>query len=127
MKKKIIKTLNAPAAIGPYSQAVEANEFVFISGQIPLDPVTGNMAQGDVKKQTRQVLENARAILLAAGCDLSTVVKVTIYLKSMDDFASVNETYAEYFPVEPPARSTIQAAKLPKDASIEMDFIALKG
>ncbi|HTG00577.1 MAG TPA: RidA family protein [Nitrospirota bacterium] len=127
MKKKIIKTLNAPAAIGPYSQAVEANEFVFISGQIPLDPVTGNMAQGDVKKQTRQVLENARAILLAAGCDLSTVVKVTIYLKSMDDFASVNETYAEYFPVEPPARSTIQAAKLPKDASIEMDFIAWKG
>ena len=125
--RKIIKTSNAPEAIGPYSQAVEAGGMVFVSGQIPIDPKTGNPVQGDIKEQVKLVLENARAILAAAGCTLSNIVKSTIYLKNMADFAAVNEVYGAYFPSDPPARATVEASRLPKDAAVEMDFIAWKG
>ncbi len=124
--KKIIKTPDAPPAIGPYSQAVEAGGFVFVSGQIPLDPATGAIVPGDVKQQTKRVMENAKAVLAAADCDLSRVVKATIYLKDMNDFASVNEVYGGYFPSDPPARATIEASRLPKDVIVEMDFVAVK-
>lgn len=124
--KKIIKTSEAPQAIGPYSQAVEAGGFVFVSGQIPLDPVSGTLVQGDIKDQTRRIMENAGRILGAAGCALSDVVKTTIYLKDMNDFAAVNEVYGSYFTSDPPARATVEVARLPKDAAVEMDFIAEK-
>jgi len=127
LEKKIIKTDDAPQAIGPYSQAVEAGGFVFVSGQIPIDPKSGNVVQVDIKAQTRQVMENAKAILSAAGCGMSKVVKATIYLKNMSDFASVNEIYGGYFPAEPPARATIEVSRLPKEVAIEMDFTAWKG
>lgn len=127
MGRKIIKTSDAPQAIGPYSQAVEAGGFVFVSGQIPLDPKTGTVIQGDVKIQTKRVLDNAKAILAAAGCTFGRLVKTTIYLKSMDDFAAVNETYGEYFPADPPARATVEVSRLPKEVRVEMDFIAWKG
>ncbi len=126
MGRKIIKTTDAPQAIGPYSQAVEAGGFVFVSGQIPIDPKTGNVVQADIKGQTKQVMDNARAILVAAGCNMARVVKVTIYIKNMNDFASVNEVYGGYFPVDPPARATVEVSRLPKDVLIEMDFIAYK-
>lgn len=125
--KKIIKTSDAPHAIGPYSQAVEAGGFVFVSGQIPLDPKSGNLVQGDVKEQARRVMENAKAILTAAGCGMVDVVKSTIYLKNMSDFAAVNEVYGGYFPSDPPARATVEVSRLPKDVSVEMDFVAWKG
>ncbi len=126
MSRKIIKTADAPQAIGPYSQAVDAGGFVFVSGQIPIDPKTGNVVQADIKGQTRQIMDNARAILVSAGCNMARVVKVTIYVKNMNDFASVNEVYSGYFPVDPPARATVEVSRLPKDVSIEMDFIAYK-
>ncbi len=122
--KIVIKTDNAPKAIGPYSQAVEANGFVFVSGQIPLDPKTGDVVAGDIREQTRRVMENAKAILAAAGCSLSDVVKSTIYLKNIGDFAGVNEIYGGYFPADPPARATVEVSRLPKDVAIEIDFIA---
>ncbi len=127
MPKKIIKTTDAPQAIGPYSQAVEAGGLVFVSGQIPIDPKTGNVVQSDIKAQTKLIMDNAKAILFAAGCTLSSVVKTTIYLKSMNDFAAVNEVYGGYFPSDPPARSTVEVSRLPKDVAIEMDFTAWKG
>ena len=127
MEKKIIKTGDAPQAIGPYSQAIEAGGFVFISGQIPLDPKTGNQVQGDIKDQTRQVMENAKAILSAAGCGMSQVVKATIYLKNMSDFSAVNEIYGGYFITDPPARAAVEVSRLPKDEAIEMDFVAWRG
>ncbi len=127
MTRKIIKTPDAPQAIGPYSQAVEAGGFVFVSGQIPIDHKTGNMVQGEIKAQTKLVLENARTILSAAGCPLSSVVKTTIYLKNMADFAAVNEVYGSFFTSEPPARATVEVSRLPKDAALEMDFVAWKG
>ena len=127
MYGKIIQADDAPKAIGPYSQAVEAGGFVFVSGQIPLDPKTGAMVQLGIKAQTEQVMENARIILAAAGCSVKDVVKTTIYLKNMADFTSVNEVYGGYFPSNPPARATIEASRLPKDAAVEMDFIAWKG
>jgi 2-iminobutanoate/2-iminopropanoate deaminase len=126
MGKKIIKTADAPQAIGPYSQAVEANGFVFISGQIPIDPKTGSVVQTDIKDQTRLVLDNAKAILIAAGCDMQDVVKAVVYLRNMPDFASVNEVYGGYFPSNPPARATVEVSRLPKDVAVEMDFIAWK-
>jgi len=126
MDRKIIKTANAPQAIGPYSQAVEAGGFVFVSGQIPIDPKTGNVAQADIKAQTKLVLENAKAILAAAECSLASVVRTTIYLKNMADFGAVNEVYGGYFPSEPPARATVEVSRLPKDVALEMDFIAFK-
>jgi 2-iminobutanoate/2-iminopropanoate deaminase len=125
--RKIIKTSEAPQAIGPYSQAVEAGGFVFVSGQIPIDHKTGNVVQADIKAQTRLVLENARAILASSGCNLASVVKTTIYLKNISDFAAANEIYGGYFPSDPPARATVEVARLPKDVGIEMDFIAWKG
>lgn len=126
MTKKIIKTEHAPQAVGPYSQAVEAGSFIFVSGQIPIDPESGNVIQADIKAQTRLIMENARAILSAAGATLASVVKTTIYLKNMADFAAVNEVYGGYFPSEPPARATVEVSRLPKDVAIEMDFIAWK-
>jgi 2-iminobutanoate/2-iminopropanoate deaminase len=125
--KKIISTTDAPPAIGPYSQAIEAGGFVFISGQIPIDPKTGSLVQGDVKIQTKRVIDNAKALLIAAGCSTTMVVKVVVYLKNMEDFGAVNEVYAEYFPADAPARATVEVSRLPKDVSIEMDFIAWKG
>lgn len=127
MAKKIIKTEHAPQAVGPYSQAVEAGSFIFVSGQIPIDPKSGNVIQADIKAQTRLIMENARAILSAAGANLASVVKTTIYLKNMADFAVVNEQYGGYFPSEPPARATVEVSRLPKDVAIEMDFVAFKG
>jgi len=127
MDRKIIKTADAPQAIGPYSQAVEAGDFVFLSGQIPIDPKTGNVIQTDIKMQVKLVMDNAKAILLSAGCSMSKVVKTTIYLKSIADFAIVNEVYGGYFPVEPPARATVEVSRLPKEVAIEIDFIAWKG
>jgi 2-iminobutanoate/2-iminopropanoate deaminase len=126
MERKIIKTADAPQAIGPYSQAVEAGGFVFVSGQIPIDPKTGDLLQGDIQSQTRLVMENAKAILMAAGSSFSGVVKTTIYLKSMSDFGQVNEVYGSYFPSDPPARATVEVSRLPKDVAVEMDFIACK-
>jgi len=127
MSKRIIKTGNAPQAIGPYSQAVEAGGFVFVSGQIPIDPKTGNVAQGDIKSQARLIMENAGAILTASGCTLASVVKTTIYLKDMANFGVVNEVYGGYFTADPPARATVEVSRLPKDVAMEMDFVAWKG
>lgn len=127
MKRKIIKTAEAPQAIGPYSQAVEVGGFLFVSGQIPIDPETGNLVQADIKTQTERVMENAKAILSAAGYEMQNVVKSTIYLKSMSEFAAVNEVYGRYFPSDPPARATVEVSRLPKDVSVEMDFTAWKG
>ncbi len=127
MGRKTVNTDAAPKAIGPYSQAIEAGGFVFVSGQIPIDPKTGDLVQSDIKTQTGQVMENARAILTAAGCGMRDVVKTTIYLKNMAEFAQVNEVYGGYFPMDPPARATVEVSRLPKDVAIEMDFIAMKG
>jgi 2-iminobutanoate/2-iminopropanoate deaminase len=127
VERKIIKTVDAPQAIGPYSQAVEAGGLVFISGQIPIDPKSGIVVQGDIKVQVRRVMDNAAAILSAAGCGMSHVVKVTIYLKDMADFAAVNEVYGGYFPADPPARAAVEVSRLPKEAVVEMDFVAWKG
>jgi len=124
--KKIIKTTEAPQAIGPYSQAVEANGFVFVSGQIPLNPKTGILVTGDIREQARQVMDNGRAILAAAGCAMDRVIKTTIYLKNIGDFASVNEVYGSYFTSDPPARATVEVSRLPKDVAIEIDFVAVK-
>ncbi|HUI51462.1 MAG TPA: RidA family protein [Terriglobales bacterium] len=122
--KNVVLTDRAPKPIGPYSQAVKANGFVFVSGQIALDPKTGEFVGADVKQQTERVLENLKAILDASGAPLNHVVKTTVYLKSMDDFAAMNEVYARYFTLAPPARSTVQAARLPKDALVEIDVVA---
>lgn len=120
-----VKTPAAPEAIGPYAQAVKANGFVFTSGQIPLDPVTGEMSKGDIKEQTRRVLDNLKAVLSAAGSSFDRAVKATVYLQDMGDFVAMNEVYAEYFSSTKPARSTVQAARLPKDAKVEIDLVAV--
>lgn len=127
MNKKIIATSGAPAAIGPYSQAVQAGSgtLLFISGQLPADPETGAFAAGGIGGMTRRCLENIRAILEASGASLSNVVKTTVFLTSMDDFAEMNRVYSEFFPAEPPARSTIAVAALPKGASIEIEAVAV--
>jgi len=121
--KNVVVTDRAPKPIGPYSQAVKANSFVYVSGQIAIDPKTGEFTPGDVKQQTERVLENLKAILEASGAPMNHVVKVTVYLKSMDDFAAMNEVYARYFTAAPPARSTVQVARLPKDALVEIDVV----
>lgn len=121
-----IHTDNAPAAIGPYSQAIEVNGFVFASGQIPLDPKTGTFVEGGIKEQTRQALTNASGILKAAGTNLAHVVKTTVYLDSMDDFAAMNEVYAEFFSHPFPARSAVAVKKLPKGALVEVEVLAAK-
>lgn len=123
---KAIHTDNAPAAIGPYSQAIEVNGFVFASGQIPIDPKTGNFVEGGIKEQTRQAIVNAGNILKAAGTDLSHVVKTTVYLDNMDDFAAMNEVYAQYFSRPFPARSAVAVKKLPKGALVEVEVLSAK-
>ncbi len=124
MQKTVISTNNSPAAIGPYSQAIRFNELVFISGQIPIDPEFGKVIKGNIKEQTKQVLENLKNILQAGGSSLPNVLRTTIFLSDMDDYAMVNETYAQYFESSPPARSTVQVSRLPKDVHIEIDAIA---
>jgi 2-iminobutanoate/2-iminopropanoate deaminase len=123
--KEVVSTGNAPKAIGPYSQAIRANGFIFTAGQIALDPANMQLVQGDVAVQTTRVLENLKAILESAGSSLDRAVKATVYLKDMNDFAAMNEVYARYFPKEPPARSTVEAARLPRDVRVEIDLIAL--
>ncbi len=125
MSRTVIATQKAPAAIGPYSQAIKANGLVFTSGQIPISPASGNIEAKDIEGQAKQVMENLAEVLKAAGTDFSKVVKTTIFLADMNDFAKVNEIYAKAFPKEPPARSTIQVARLPKDAKIEIEMTAL--
>jgi 2-iminobutanoate/2-iminopropanoate deaminase len=123
--KEIITAEKGPKAIGPYSQAVKANGFIFTAGQVALDPATGQMAQGGVAAETARVLENLKAVVEAAGSSLGQAVKVTVYLKDMSDFAAMNEVYARYFSTNPPARSTIEAVRLPREARVEMDLVAL--
>ena len=120
----VISTEQAPRAIGPYSQAIRANGLVFLSGQIAIDPATGYLVEGGVTQQTRQVLENLKVVLEAAGSSLDNVVKSTVYLKSIEDFGKMNEIYGRYFAENPPARSTVEVSRLPRDVSVEIDFIA---
>jgi len=124
--KKIIHTNEAPAAVGPYSQAVEAGNFLFVSGQIPIIPETGKILEGDIREQTGQVLKNIGAVLRAAGLDYGHVVKCTCFLVDIDDFKAMNEVYATFFTTEPPARAAYQVCKLPLGAKIEIDAIAIK-
>jgi len=129
MSKSVISTSGAPAAIGPYSQAVRVGEMVFTSGQVALDPATGNIVEGGIEAQTDRVIANLSAVLAAAGLDFSHVIKTTVFLKDMGDFASMNAIYAKAFAPEgvvPPARSTVEVARLPKDALVEIECIAQK-
>jgi 2-iminobutanoate/2-iminopropanoate deaminase len=125
MKKKVIQTEKAPKAIGPYSQAIQVGNFLFLSGQIPLDPKTGELVKGDIRQQTQQVLENIKGVLESQKLGMEDMVKVTIFLKDIGNFNQVNEVYATYFPSSPPARSTLEVAKLPRDADIEIEAIAV--
>ncbi|MBU3098448.1 MULTISPECIES: RidA family protein [Clostridium] len=125
MEKNIINTNNAPAALGPYSQAVKVGNVLYTSGQLAINPVTGEFINDDIKKATAQSLENVKAILEEAGSSLDKVVKTLVFLKDMDDFAQMNEIYSKYFITNPPARSCIQAGKLPKDALVEIEVIAI--
>jgi 2-iminobutanoate/2-iminopropanoate deaminase len=127
--KSRISTQNAPEAIGPYSQAVASPEMIYTSGQVALDPASGQLVEGGIREQTKRVIQNLEAVLAAANRDLQHVVKTTVYLKSMSDFAAMNEVYAAYFAPEgwvPPARSTVEVARLPKDALVEIEVIALR-
>ena len=123
--KQVILTDRGPKPIGPYSQAVRSNGFLFVSGQVALDPKSGEFVGTDIRQQTERVLDNLKAILEAAGVSLHHVVKTTVFLKSMGDFAAMNETYGKYFTNNPPARSTVEVARLPKDVLVEIDVIAL--
>jgi 2-iminobutanoate/2-iminopropanoate deaminase len=120
-----VATDRGPKAIGPYSQAVRANGFVFLSGQIPLDPKTQQVVEGDVAAQTERVLQNLKGVVEAAGSSLQHVVKTTVFLADMNDFAAMNEVYGRYFTIHPPARSTVQVSRLPRDVRVEIDLIAL--
>ncbi len=125
--REAIKTTGAPAAIGPYSQGIKADigKMIFTAGQIPLDPATGQLVTGDIKAQTRRVFENIKAVLEAGGASLANVVKTTVFLADFNDFAAMNEAYSEFFPNNPPARTTIEASALPKNAKIEIESIAI--
>lgn len=123
--RDVISTNDGPRAIGPYSQAIRANGLVFVSGQVSIDPVTNTLVLGDVGAQTERVLKNLSGILKAAGSSLQKVVRATVFLKNMNDFAAMNEVYAKHFSSEPPARSTVEVARLPKDVLVEIDVIAL--
>ena len=125
MNKEIVSTENAPGAIGPYSQAIKAGGMVFCSGQIPIDPATGNFVSDVVSEQTEQVLRNLSEVLKAAGTSLDAVVKTTVFLADMNDFAEMNEVYGRFFSENKPARATVQAARLPRDAKVEIECIAL--
>jgi len=123
--KQIISTDRAPRAIGPYSQAVSSGNLVFASGQIPIDPATGEFVAGGIAEQTEQVMRNLRAVFEAAGVELSQVIKTTVFLADMEEFTAMNEIYGRFFGENPPARATVQAARLPRDARVEIDAIAL--
>jgi 2-iminobutanoate/2-iminopropanoate deaminase len=123
--REVIATKDGPSALGPYSQAIRANGFVFVSGQVAIDPVTNTLVSGDVSFQTDRILKNLSGILKAAGSGLGKVVRTTVFLKNLGDFAAMNEVYGKYFPSAPPARSTVEVARLPKDVLIEIDVIAL--
>ena len=125
--KQIVKTESAPKAIGPYSQAVRAGDLLFASGQIPIDPETGEFVVGGIAEETEQVLKNIKAVLESAGTDLAHVVKTTVFLADMDDFAAMNEVYGRFFRENPPARATVQAARLPRDARVEIEVVAYLG
>jgi 2-iminobutanoate/2-iminopropanoate deaminase len=125
MEKHIISTSNAPAAIGPYSQAVKVGNLLYTSGQLPINAATGEFINDDIKRATAQSLDNVKAILEEAGTTLDKVVKTLVFLKDMNDFASMNEVYSQYFSTNPPARSCVQAGKLPKDALVEIEVIAI--
>jgi 2-iminobutanoate/2-iminopropanoate deaminase len=125
MKKKVIQTDKAPKAIGPYSQAIQAANLLFLSGQIPIDPKTGELIKGDIRQQTQRALENIKGLLESQELGMGDVIKVTIFLKDMGNFNQVNEVYATYFSSSPPARSTVEVAKLPRNAEIEIEAIAL--
>ncbi len=125
--KKVIQTEKAPKAIGPYSQAIEAGNLIFLSGQIPINPATGEMVSGDIRQQTRRVLENLKHVLESRGLSMKQVVKTTIFLKDLGNFGPVNEVYASFFPEAPPARSTVQVAGLPRNTDIEIEAIAFNG
>ena len=123
--KYVVSTDQAPSAIGPYSQAIKANGFLFISGQLPVIPATGQFAEGGIAEQTKRSLDNVKAVLLAEGCTLENVVKTTVFIKDMNDFAVMNSMYAEYFTKDCPARACIEVARLPKDALVEIEAIAV--
>ncbi|HEV2287972.1 MAG TPA: RidA family protein [Candidatus Acidoferrales bacterium] len=123
--KEVISTQHGPKAIGPYSQAIRANGFIFISGQVAFDPATGQLIEGDVAAQTERVLQNLKGIVEAAGSMLDKTVKTTVFLKDMNDFSKMNEVYSRFFPANPPARSTVEVARLPRDVRVEIDLIAL--
>lgn len=123
--KRVVRTDQAPSAIGPYSQAVIANGWIFAAGQVALDPRTGQLVLGDVRIQTKRVMENIKAVLAAAGSSMDKVVKTTVFLRDLNDFGPMNEIYGEYFQENPPARSTVQVAKLPRDAVVEIEVVAL--
>lgn len=127
MNKETVSTDKAPKAIGPYEQAIKVGELVYASGQIPLDPQTGNLVEGDISIQTRRVMANLKAVVEAAGSSLDRVVKATVFLKNIGDFAAMNEVYAEYLGAAKPARSTVAVADLPRGALVEIDLIALTG
>ncbi len=122
-----VTTGSAPTALGPYSQAIRAGQFLFVSGQVPIDPATGELVQGNIADQTRRALQNIEAILTAGGASFQQVVRTTVYLADLSDFTAMNEVYATFFTSPQPARSTIQAARLPRDARIEIDMIAFLG
>ena len=124
MQRQVISSGQAPKAIGPYSQAIRAGDYVFCAGQTPIDPATGNLVEGGIEEQTRRALKNLSLVLQAAGSSLERVVKSTVFLLDMNDFAQMNAVYAEFFPANPPARSTVQVARLPKDARVEIEVIA---
>jgi 2-iminobutanoate/2-iminopropanoate deaminase len=125
--KKVVATDKAPKAIGPYSQAIVYGGLAYLSGQIPLDPATGQLVEGDIAAQTTRVLENLKAVLEACGSGLDRVLKTTVYIKDMGEFAKMNEVYGKYFSENPPARSTVEAARLPRDVRVEIDAIAMVG
>lgn len=127
MKKRAIHTEKAPRAIGPYSQAIQAGDLIFVSGQIPIDPATGECVKGDIRQQAKRVLENIKGVLESEGRGMGDVVKTTIFLKDMGKFNDVNEIYETYFPAPPPARSTVEVSNLPRGVDIEIEAIALAG
>ncbi|MDD3840576.1 MAG: RidA family protein [Clostridia bacterium] len=127
MQKNIINTKKAPSAIGPYSQGVKVGNFIFTSGQIPIDPATGELVEGDIQEQTKRSLQNVKEILEAAGATLGDVIKVTVFISDMNDFAKINQVYGEFFGSNKPARSCVEVARLPKDVGVEIETIAVIG